>query len=192
MPGLPRSIRNNLLSKGFLFLITAIISFACSGTEELSKPPSSGIAVKDFLAKYEKTFNPADYDTDINSIEQAESNSHNQLENSLLVTTALPETITGFRIQLFLTQEIDAANHVRDSIGTQFPDEWVYTVYDAPYYKVRLGNFANRQTANQMVKKTIDAGYKDAWVVPDKVLKNPPPKPPDVLIEPDHPLEEHR
>jgi hypothetical protein len=65
------------------------------------------------------------------------------------------------------------------------PDEWVYLVYDLPYYKVRVGNYAEKEAANESVKKLVSLGYADAWVVPERILKNPPPPPPPVPAIPD-------
>ena len=147
---------------------------------------------KDFLAKYEKTFNPSDYDVDINVIKAEEKKQQSEFDGPSLLVTALPETILGFRIQVFLTQDIDEANSIKDTVAAQLPDEWVYVIYDSSYYKVRVGNFPDRLSANLMVKKLVSGGYNDAWAVPDYILKNPPPKLPDILIEPDKPFDQHR
>jgi hypothetical protein len=61
---------------------------------------------------------------------------------------------------------------------TQFPEEWFYVVYDAPTYKVRAGNFLERYEADRFGKLLAEKGYRDAWVVPEKVYKDAPPRPP--------------
>ncbi|MBI1806300.1 MAG: SPOR domain-containing protein [Ignavibacteria bacterium] len=141
---------------------------------------------------YEKTFNPADYDVDVKTILDEENRQRSTLEPAIVVTPAAPETISGFRVQVLFTQEIDQANQLKENLANAVPDDWVYVVYEAPYYKVRVGNFADRSTANQMVRKLVSIGYKDAWIVPDNVMKNPPPKPPETFIEPEKQLEQHR
>ncbi len=147
---------------------------------------------KNFLAKYEKTFDPTEYEIDVAIIQEEEKKLHDNLEGPSLLVTAVPETIPGFRVQVLLTQDIDEANSIKDSVENGLSGEWVYLTYDSPYYKVRVGNFPNRLAATIILKKLVTEGYKDAWIVPDNVLKNPPPKPPDVQIEPEKPLDQHR
>ena len=101
-----------------------------------------------------------------------------------LFTPAVPETLAGFRVQVLLTQEIDQATHMRDSLDLLFPDEWVYIVYETPLYKVRVGNYLERPMANKMSRDLIERGFKDSWVVQDLVIKNTPRKPPVVLPTP--------
>ena len=194
MPGLPKFRRNSPVLKQIYVLIALAIVFlwGCSGSEKATKISESAITQKEFLARYEKTFNPADYDVDVTVIKAEEQKRFAALEDHSVLTPVVAETISGFRVQVFLTQEIDEANQIKDTVAAKVPDEWVYVVYDAPYYKVRVGNFADRSAANIMVRKLSQGGYKDAWVVPDKVYKNPPPKLPEILIEPEKPLDQHR
>jgi hypothetical protein len=194
MHGSKRWHRNNSLPNYcFTFFVTISLLLAgCKGSEETSENTATNTTRKDFLVKYEKTFDPSDYDVDVNTVRAEEKKQHPELEGPSLLVTALPETIPGFRIQVFLTQDIDEANSIKDTVTAQLPDDWVYVIYDSPYYKVRVGNFPDRSSANLMVKKLVIGGYKDAWVVPDNVLKNPPPKLPDIQIEPEKPLDQHR
>jgi hypothetical protein len=185
----------NKLRPGLLLAVAgfaALLLVGCGGTEEAHKETSPDLSRKEFLSKYEKTFNPADYDVDVNLVKAEERRLHSALDGPSLFVPALPETISGFRIQVFLTQEIDEATIMRDSVSGQVTDAWVYVIYDSPYYKVRVGNYADHPSANAALKKLAAMGYKDALVVPDNVFKNPPPKPPDIQIEPEPPLEQHR
>ncbi|HMD13182.1 MAG TPA: SPOR domain-containing protein [Bacteroidota bacterium] len=174
------------------FLFGVFIAWGCSGSKETSGKETSGHTMREFLAEYEPTFNPSDYDPDITVLKQREEDRHNALVASAVVSTALPETIPGFRVQVLFTQEIDEANRTRDSLSSVLPDDWIYIVYDVPYYKVRVGNFADRPSANQILKKLTTLGYTDAWIVPDNVIKNPPARFPDIDIEPERPFDQRR
>jgi hypothetical protein len=55
---------------------------------------------------------------------------------------------------------------------------WIYTVYESPAFKIRIGDFVNRADANSFVGILAKKGFRDGWVVPDKIIKNQPPKPP--------------
>ena len=91
---------------------------------------------------------------------------------------AQPDTVQGFRIQVFSTDNYDEAALTRDNLNVELPDLWVYMIYDAPAYKIRVGDYLNRADANLAVDFFVEKGFKDAWVVPDRVIKNPLPKPP--------------
>lgn len=175
-----------------LFLLGSFMVWGCSGSKEVSNTEVHDYTLREFLGAYEPTFNPSDYDPDITVLKQREEDRHNALVASAVVSTALPETIPGFRVQVLFTQEIDEANRTRDSLSSLLPDDWIYIVYDVPYYKVRVGNFADRPSANQILKKLTGLGYTDAWIVPDNVIKNPPTRFPDIDIEPERPFDQRR
>ncbi|MDI6803381.1 MAG: SPOR domain-containing protein [Bacteroidota bacterium] len=138
---------------------------------------------KDFLDKYEKTFNPADYDDDVEK-EENENETKNFVGTKRGETDKVePEIISGFRIQILMTSEIDEANAMKNQISPLLQYDWVYMIHEAPYYKIRAGDFPYRASANHLLKFLIDSGYKNAWVVPDKVYKSPPPKPKEPVFE---------
>ena len=136
--------------------------------------------LKEFLAKYEKTFDPSVYNPDVDSIRVEEQHVHDAVESSNSVEIALPETIPGFRIQVMFTPEIEEATGIRDSLSSSVPEEWTYVVFDAPYYKVRVGNFIERYEAQALLRRLIFLGFNEAWIVPDKIIKNPPVKIPEL------------
>jgi hypothetical protein len=164
----------------------------CAGSKESEVRKIPAASVKDFLAKYEKTFNPSQYDPDLSLIRQEENEQYTALEAVKMMTTVAPETIPGFRIQVLFTQEIDQANQLRDSIETLLPQEWAYIIYDAPYYKVRVGNYEERNEANPLLKRLNTMGFRDAWIVPDNIFRNIPPKPPEIDIVPERQIEQHK
>ena len=175
-----------------LLLPGVIVLLSCSGSKETEPKASRALPAPGSLQRYEKTFNPAEFDADVKLVKQEEKTERSVLEPATLVTTAVPETVQGFRVQVVLTQDIDQAVRIRDSVESLLPDEWSYIVYDSPYYKVRVGNCEDRASANPLVKKLGSLGFKEAWIVPDNVLKNLPPKPPELNIEPEKQLENHR
>jgi hypothetical protein len=170
-----QNIRSN---NTLLWLIILLLIAGCGSSKKIEKE-KSGEELKEFLAKYEKTFDPSAYNPEVESIKVEEKNVHNAIESANTVEVALPETIPGFRIQVLFTPEIDEANQIRDSLNTYIPEEWTYIVFDAPYYKVRIGNFMERYEAQALLRRLVSLGFSESWVVPDKVVKNPPPRPSD-------------
>ncbi|HTK82017.1 MAG TPA: SPOR domain-containing protein [Bacteroidota bacterium] len=178
---------------GRLFIVAAlVIVWGCGSAEQPRKTTPEHSSPKEFLAKYEKAFRPSDYKLDIKVIKAAEAEQFNALHPAQVYAVAAAETIPGFRIQVLLTQEIDEANTTLTTLEQQLPDEFAYMAYDAPTYKIRVGNFQERTSANPVLKKLVDLGYKEAWIVPDMILKNPPQKLPDAFIEPKRLIENHR
>ncbi|MFH0921878.1 MAG: SPOR domain-containing protein [Fibrobacterota bacterium] len=73
----------------------------------------------------------------------------------------------GFRIQIYATTDFkDAERKKEDLLGLL--TEPVYVIYEAPYYKIRAGNFADENEAKTLKRKLSDMGY-DAWVVQSKI-----------------------
>lgn len=156
----------------------------CGGTDTTTERSGAKNLADDALYSREKDFDPARYDPDVPLIEAKEQGDEHPVISTRLLIPALPETISGFRVQIFLTEDIDEANRVRDSIMNSLTEEWAYIIYDAPYYKVRVGNYTDRTAANHMTRRLTDLGFPESWVVPDKILKHPPPRLSDVFVEP--------
>jgi hypothetical protein len=193
MPGLPNYLRNNSkIGPAVLFLSVVMLLAGCAGSKQPSRTETPKGTLGEFLAKYEPTFHPSDYKLDFKIIKAEEAQQFEALHSATVYTTAVPETIPGFRIQVLLTQEIDEANTTLANLEQQFPEESAYMAYDAPYYKIRVGNFPERATANALLKRLVGFGYKEAWIVPENVLKNPPPKLPDTFIEPKRVIDNNR
>ena len=133
---------------------------------------------KEKLSVFEKSFKPSEYDTDIELLHKKENQARPIVDVPVeTFTVAEPETVQGFRIQVFASNNYGDAVEVRNSLNLELPLLWVYMVYDAPTYKVRVGDYTNRADANLAIDGFIERGYKGAWVVPDRVVANPQPKP---------------
>jgi hypothetical protein len=132
----------------------------------LSADDSTAVSVKQGIRLFERSFKPSQYEPDpIHGV-------------TFQAAIAVPETVQGFRVQLLSTNEYDEAMLVRTSLEQYYPDTWIYTVYEAPTYKVRIGDYMTRGDAAMMLDSLSARGQKGAWIVPDRVIKNPPPKPP--------------
>lgn len=80
----------------------------------------------------------------------------------------------GYRIQILSSREVNVA----DSVSTQFR-LWAdttlagytpraYVFFKQPYYKVHVGDFQNRDKANNLTR-IIKKQYPEAWVVHDRI-----------------------
>ena len=193
MPGFPKSRNSSLwVSFALIIIFFAKLSIGCKSSGETERTGKAPQTARDSLAEYEKTFNPSDYDPNVSVVKDLDKKRQGELETRNVGVVAVPETIPGFRVQILLTADIDEANQTRDAVMKLLPEDWVYVVYDSPYYKVRVGDFPERGEADQMVKRMTNSGYKNSWVVPDNVIKNPPPRIPDIPIETVKPAENRR
>lgn len=165
-----------------LFVSIGMLCFNGCKTAEETKAKET-VSYKEFLAKSENDFNPSDYDKKVEIIKREASGKTLEETGAKKLSEAVSDTVQGFRVQVLFTQEIETAAALRDTLNTLLPEEYVYIVYEQPYYKVRVGNYTDRVNANDMLRKMIAKGYSDAWVVPDNVLTNLPPKPQPPPVE---------
>ena len=117
-----------------LYLFVAL--FALTGTALAfiqTAPDSISSARKEKLSTFEKSFKPSEYDDDIELLHKKE-NQPRPIVDVPVETFAIaePETVQGFRIQVFASNNYDEAVSVRNSINLELPVQWVYMVYDAP------------------------------------------------------------
>jgi len=82
------------------------------------------------------------------------------------VPIEIADSISGqaFRVQLFTSKIYGEARGAVD-VAEEIFDQPVYLDYEVPYYKVRVGNFADRDVAEGYRQKARTAGYENAWVV---------------------------
>jgi len=69
-----------------------------------------------------------------------------------------------FRVQLFTSKYYFEARKAL-AVAEEIFDQPVYLDYEVPYFKIRVGNFGNRDEAEMYQQKTREAGYGSAWVV---------------------------
>lgn len=86
---------------------------------------------------------------DILSAKQAEIN-----KKATLI--ARSSNYPGYRIQVINTNNRNEANTVKAEMLRRFPDQKVYLLYQAPNFRVRLGNFVTQKegaTIQKMIAK---------------------------------------
>jgi len=125
------------------------------------------------LSYYEATLRPSDFDKEIEEVQRVHAQERERQELVIPKDSMalVEETILGFRIQILSTSNIDEADLSRTTAQQLFLSDTVYVVYDPPVYKVRVGDFETRVEANRRLPDVQERGFKDAWVVPDNVLR---------------------
>jgi len=154
----------------------AISLWGCSSSKEAEKK-SDASAAENEMAIYESGFRPSDYDVDVKVFfSELKRESERKAIPSEPAVIEPPIIASGFRVQLLSTANIEEANTKKAEAEVMFPTEWFYIAYDPPAYKLRAGNFLNRAEAESYMTILSENGYPDAWVVPEKVIKNIQPK----------------
>jgi hypothetical protein len=170
---LPSMIKLPAIHIGFALIILIASGCASRRFAEKEQPKEEETS----LAQYEKTFNPVDYDQEITIARKAPV--ADTLQQALIdipkdTVVMQEEAVQGFRIQVFSSSGVDEANLVKNLVQEKFGKDSVYVEYDAPVYKVRVGDFINRYEANQRLPEFVEKGYRDAWIVPDRIIQRKP------------------
>jgi hypothetical protein len=77
----------------------------------------------------------------------------------------------GFRVEVFFSADYDALEQAKNQkvkFLSKYPDYAVHIKYDAPNFKVRIGDFRTKNEALKLLKE-IDRNYPMAFIVPDKI-----------------------
>ncbi len=76
--------------------------------------------------------------------------------------------VPGYRVQLFSGRDRAFAAQKEAELKVKYRQQ-VYLIYEAPLYKVRIGDFRTMDDANRFCKQINQDGYRDAWVVKSPV-----------------------
>lgn len=75
----------------------------------------------------------------------------------------------GYRLQLLKTQYRDKAFLLKSRLLEALDHTRVYVTYQAPFYRVRVGNFITRAAADKFLRNELDE-YKNVFIVKDKIV----------------------
>ena len=100
-----------------------------------------------------------------------------QSEINRRAQTLLPKWVHGWRIQAANTQNRDEANAMKSDMLRRFPEHKSYLLYQAPNFRVRVGDFPTQKDAFK-IRKQIAALYpgKGIYIVPDMIEIAPLPE----------------
>lgn len=86
-------------------------------------------------------------------------------------------TVKGYRVQVFSSNNAKSARNnalsIEKRILEQFPNMEIYVTYTAPFWKVRIGNCATNEEAQQL-RKYINEKFpeyqNETYIVPDQIF----------------------
>ena len=79
--------------------------------------------------------------------------------------------IEGFRVQVLATSSQENADRLRDELAIKYGKD-IYIVFEAPNYKVRIGNFIDRRLAEKLRLELINKGYPSSWIIRTRIEPN--------------------
>jgi hypothetical protein len=85
------------------------------------------------------------------------------------VYTGAGGTVDGYRVQVIASSYQDNAENVAAQLRAAFGGVGVYVEHLQGLYKVRVGDYADRASAEAMRDRLRNAGYADAWIVKEPV-----------------------
>lgn len=86
--------------------------------------------------------------------------------NSQLTSNGL---FKGYRLQFINTSDRIAANKMKAELLNKFPNEKVYLSFQAPSFRVRMGNFINRIDAEDFANQLRKSFSSVIYVVEDAI-----------------------
>ncbi len=82
----------------------------------------------------------------------------------------------GFRLQVLNTRSREEAFNTKTLLLENFPEQKAYILYQSPYFKVRVGNFVNRNDAENFSKQISSFLTQPAYIVDDVIDYIPKPE----------------
>ena len=150
------------------FVLILIFLGGCAGSKKGGLADTNNTGIRNFELMREE-FDPLSLDDDDIRIEQTIETDGDVDEIFLDSEEALTDSVvTGYRVQLIQTTDPEEVRNVQKDAFLQF-DHGVYRVFDPPFYKVRVGDFAEWRHAENLQREALKRGYREAWVIRTKV-----------------------
>jgi hypothetical protein len=86
-----------------------------------------------------------------------------------------PRAAKGYRLMVISSNDRDLAMKVRAQLLQRFPEQKVYMAFQAPYIKIKFGNFVEKSDADRYKKMIKQAGIvsTNVYLVPETVEVKP-------------------
>ena len=82
----------------------------------------------------------------------------------LLSLDSVQSVSEGYRVQVLATRYYERADSLAVLMKNTVSDS-VYVDFEAPNYKVRIGDFIDRDSAESLQQELVQMGYNSAWIL---------------------------
>jgi len=86
-----------------------------------------------------------------------------------------PYKTKGYRIQIYNGNDRSKASQAKVKFMKLFPETRSYLVYNAPNFRVRIGDFRSRKEAQELYDE-LAPHFNPRMIVPDMITVSPPKK----------------
>jgi hypothetical protein len=90
------------------------------------------------------------------------------LKNSNKKPDSTQVIVEGFRVQVLATSTRENAEQLRRTLVMLYTED-IYIIFEAPNYKVRMGNFIDRRNAETLRQILVKSGYPSAWIIRTRI-----------------------
>ena len=86
----------------------------------------------------------------------------------LLSRDSVQSVSEGYRVQVLATRYFERADSLAVIMKNTVRDS-VYVDFEAPNYKVRVGDFIDRDSAESLQQDLVQMGYNSAWILRSRI-----------------------
>jgi len=155
------------------FILWVFIS--CAPSKRIIKTNEQTSRAK--ATKYDERFDPLSLNDD--DIVIAAQPKKNDAQNKKVKANktgqntdlSVSEEKDGFRVQIFASRNVEGATIAQQKAKERFNPlkQKVYWIFEAPFYKIRIGDALDRDQADKILELAKSLGYDQAFIVRSKV-----------------------
>ena len=155
-----------------LLIPVLIFVFGCGTSQKAVKVHPDQVKK---TSSYDESFDPLSLKDDDIVIKPVSESAKDQTESTKKSAkkedTQIQTEVDGYRVQLLATRSIESATLIKQKAEEQFsPYNYkVYWSFEAPFYKIRIGDVLKRTEAEEIRDLAKKMGYDQAFPVRSKV-----------------------
>ena len=155
----------------YLSLLFMLLILSCAGTKETTTPTQETIV----SPKYDESFDPLTLNDDDIIIDPGKKTTESPQKTEQINQTASDnkrKEVNGFRVQILATSNIETASLTEQEATDRFEKggHQTYLLFEAPLYKVRIGDCLQRNEAEELRELALSYGYSGAFIVKTRVI----------------------
>jgi SPOR domain len=162
-----------LLKIGVITCIS-ITLLHCGGAKDASKKDLQQVNQS---VRYDESFDPLtlnDDDLEITADSIRPTSDMTETTTDTTVQSLVVKEAEGFRVQILASNNIETASLTEQEAMARFASLGVkiYLIFEAPLYKIRVGDCVDRNAAEDLRDKAKEIGYGTAFIVKTKINLN--------------------
>lgn len=146
-----------------VFIITIVLSF-CFATLSVHAQQNNENA----FSFSPKTSTSAPQDTQSSQVIQ-DPRINLLIQKQIYINSLALQNVPGFRVQVISTMNRGKAMETKAKLMQLFPQYQTYLSYQSPYFRVRIGNFRNRNDAEQLQEQLNNYFPNGVFTVRDMI-----------------------